>query len=129
MLIGKQGVAIVSAILATGLCMIYPLWAVFGVVTGILLFSNICLLVWDIPLGLHCTLWILITRPSPTTVHVINAYLEVTVYYLLGFTSCVTPILFPWVNIIMRDDNEARSFTTGAMVGYVTAKSTNENDD
>ena len=59
MLMVIQGVAIVSAILATGLCMIYPLWAVFGVVTGILLFSNICLLVWDIPLGLHCMLCIL----------------------------------------------------------------------
>ena len=50
-------------------------------------------------------------------------------YYLLGFTSCVTPILFPWVNIIMRDDNEARSFTTGAMVGYVTVKSIDENNN
>lgn len=37
-------------------------------------------------------------------------------YYLLGMTSCVTPILFPWVNMIMKDDNEARSFTTGAMM-------------
>lgn len=35
---------------------------------------------------------------------------------MLGFTSCVTPILFPWVNMIMKDDAEARAFTTGAMV-------------
>lgn len=41
---------------------------------------------------------------------------KVTCYYLLGLTSCVTPILFPWVNMIMKDDNEARSFTTGAMM-------------
>ena len=40
----------------------------------------------------------------------------VTAYYLLGFTSCVTPILFPWVNMVMRDDSEARAFTSGAMV-------------
>ena len=40
----------------------------------------------------------------------------VTCYYLLGLTSCVTPILFPWVNMIMKDDNDARSFTTGAMM-------------
>ena len=94
--------------------MIYPLWAVFGVVTGILLFSNVCLLIWEIPLGLHCTF------PAdyhPLTLEPSANALLVTVYYLLGFTSCVTPILFPWVNIIMRDDNEARSFTTGAMVG------------
>jgi hypothetical protein len=31
-------------------------------------------------------------------------------------TSCVTPILFPWINLVMKDDNEARSFTTGAMM-------------
>lgn len=41
---------------------------------------------------------------------------EVLAYYLLGFTSCVTPILFPWVNVIMKDDSEARAFTSGAMV-------------
>lgn len=43
----------------------------------------------------------------------------VAVYYLLGCTSAVTPILFPWVNTIMKDDNEARAFTTGAMVSRV----------
>ncbi|MAD87704.1 MAG: hypothetical protein CL912_32490 [Deltaproteobacteria bacterium] len=39
-------------------------------------------------------------------------------YFLLGFTAAVTPILIPWVNIIMKDDAEARAFTTGAMVKY-----------
>ncbi|KAK2753412.1 hypothetical protein FQN55_003541 [Onygenales sp. PD_40] len=90
---GVQGVSIVVGVLATSLCMIYPIWAVFSVATGILLFSNVCLLIWDIPVGLHFT-----------------------VYYLLGFTSCITPILFPWVNRIMKDDAEARAFTTGAMM-------------
>ncbi|KAM0807021.1 putative Major facilitator superfamily (MFS) profile domain-containing protein [Seiridium cardinale] len=90
---GVQAVAIVTGILSTSLCMIYPLWAIFTVVSTFLLFANVCLLVWDIPLGLHFTC-----------------------YYILGMTSCVTPILFPWVNIIMKDDNEARSFTTGAMM-------------
>jgi len=51
---GVQGVAIVTGILATSLVMIYPMWIVFSVVTAILLFANICLLVWDIPFGLHC---------------------------------------------------------------------------
>ncbi|KAH8588605.1 vitamin H transporter [Bisporella sp. PMI_857] len=90
---GVQAVAVVTGILATSLCMIYPLWAIFSVVAGVLLFCNVVLLIWDIPLGLHFT-----------------------VYYLMGMTSCVTPILFPWVNMIMKDDNEARSFTTGAMM-------------
>lgn len=35
---------------------------------------------------------------------------------MLGMTSCMTPMLFPWVHLVMKDDNEARSFTTGAMV-------------
>lgn len=90
---GVQAVAIVTGILSTSLCMIYPLWIIFSVVASFLLFSNVCLFIWNIPLGLHFTC-----------------------YYFLGMTSCVTPILFPWVNIIMKDDNEARSFTTGAMV-------------
>ena len=51
---GVQGVAIVTGILATSLVMIYPMWIVFSVVTFVLLFANICLLVWEIPLGLHC---------------------------------------------------------------------------
>ncbi|OCT50355.1 putative transporter SEO1 [Cladophialophora carrionii] len=90
---GVQAVAVVSAILATSLCMIYPIWVIFSGVSAILLFCNICLLVWDIPLGLHFT-----------------------AYYLLGLTSAVTPILFPWVNVAMKDDAEARAFTTGAMM-------------
>ncbi|PVH87772.1 hypothetical protein DL98DRAFT_581782 [Cadophora sp. DSE1049] len=90
---GVQAVAVVSAILATSLCMIYPLWSIFSAVCAILLFCNVCLLVWDIPDGLHFT-----------------------ANFLLGLTSAVTPILFPWVNIIMKDDAEARAFVTGAMM-------------
>ena len=51
---GAQGVSVVAALLATSLCIIYPLWAVFSIVQAIFLFANICLLVWDIPKGLHC---------------------------------------------------------------------------
>lgn len=53
---GVQGVAIVTGVLATSLVMIYPMWIVFSVVTGLLLFANVCLLIWEIPLGLHCEL-------------------------------------------------------------------------
>ncbi|OBT52151.1 hypothetical protein VE04_06210 [Pseudogymnoascus sp. 24MN13] len=88
-----QGLAIISAILATSLCMIYPLWIISSVVCAILLFCNLVLLAWDVPVGLHYT-----------------------ANLLLGLTSAVTPILFPWVNIIMKDDAEARAFTTGAMM-------------
>ncbi|KAH8678939.1 major facilitator superfamily domain-containing protein [Tricladium varicosporioides] len=90
---GVQGVSIISAILATSLCMIYPLWLILSIVSSILLFSNVVLLVWNVPKDLHFV-----------------------AYYFLGLTSAVTPILFPWVNIIMKDDAEARAFVTGAMM-------------
>lgn len=48
----------------------------------------------------------------------LNLIYLVFAYFLLGFTAAVTPILIPWVNIIMKDDAEARAFTTGAMVEY-----------
>lgn len=49
-----QGLAIISAVLATSLCMIYPLWIISSVVCAILLFCNLVLLAWDVPVGLHC---------------------------------------------------------------------------
>lgn len=106
---GVQGLAIVCGVLITSLVMIYPMWIVFSCVTAILLFSNICLRIWYIPLGLHCKF----TRRK-RAIHMLIE--SVTCYYLLGLTSCVTPILFPWINMVMKDDNEARSFTTGAMM-------------
>lgn len=110
---GVQGVSIVFGILATSLVMIYPMWAVMSVVATVLLFANVCLLVWDIPVGLHC-------KFPVTAVEAKTDFSQVTAYYMLGLTSCVTPILFPWVNLIMKDDAEARAFTTGAMVGHTT---------
>jgi hypothetical protein len=47
--------------------------------------------------------------------------LPVFAFFLLGFTSAVAPILTPWVNIVMKDDNEARAFTTGAMVSIINS--------
>lgn len=51
---GVQAVSIVFGILTTSLVMIYPMWAVMSVVCAVLFFANVCLLAWDIPLGLHC---------------------------------------------------------------------------
>lgn len=55
---GVQAIAIVSGILATSLCMIYPIWCVMCFVAGVLFFANVCLLIWDIPTGLHCKFWL-----------------------------------------------------------------------
>jgi hypothetical protein len=51
---GAQGVSVVAALLATSLCMIYPLWAIFSIVEVIFLFANISLLVWNIPNPMKC---------------------------------------------------------------------------
>jgi hypothetical protein len=51
---GVQGLAIVAGIFITSLVMIYPMWIVFSCVTAVLLFANVCLRVWTIPLSLHC---------------------------------------------------------------------------
>jgi hypothetical protein len=54
---GAQGVSVVAALLATSLCMIYPLWSIFSIVQTIFIIANILLLVWNIPKGLHCKLF------------------------------------------------------------------------
>ncbi|PGH17459.1 hypothetical protein AJ79_01059 [Helicocarpus griseus UAMH5409] len=90
---GAQGVSVVAAILATSLCMVYPIWAIFTLVHVIFVFAIIVLMVWFVPVGLHFTS-----------------------YYLLGVSAAVTPILVPWVNMSLRDDAEARAFTVGAMM-------------
>lgn len=112
---GVQAIAIVAGVLATSLCMIYPIWCVMCVVAAVLFFANLCLLIWDIPIGLHCESQPLIHQIIKLRTDLSLSF-KVAVYYMLGLTSCVTPILFPWVNMVMKDDNEARAFTTGAMV-------------
>lgn len=114
---GAQGVSVIAAILATSLCMVYPIWVIFTIVQTIFLFAIIVLLVWDVLVVLHCE--------SPALSHsVVVDDAEcclppshpVISWYLLGVSAAVTPILVPWVNMVMKDDNEARAFTVGAMV-------------
>ncbi|KAF2007167.1 MFS general substrate transporter [Amniculicola lignicola CBS 123094] len=90
---GAQGVSVITALLATSLCMIYPLWAIFSIVEAIYISANIALLVWNIPHAFHFAC-----------------------YYLLGVSAAITPILMPFINMAMRDDAEARAITVGAML-------------
>jgi hypothetical protein len=108
---GVSAVSIVSTLLLTSLCMLYPLWVIMTINQAILLFACLCLLIWNIPVALKCK------DISYTCVnyHILTSNL-VLCFYLFGFTAPVTPILIPWVNRILRDDAEARAFTTGAMV-------------
>ncbi|KAJ4307788.1 hypothetical protein N0V84_012492 [Fusarium piperis] len=90
---GTQLMAIVVGILVPQFVMVYPIWMPVLFTGTILIFSNICLRIWYIPVGMKFAAW-----------------------FLMGFNSCVTPMLFPFVHLIMKDDNEAKSFTTGAMM-------------
>ncbi|EDU40854.1 ProP, Permease major facilitator superfamily [Pyrenophora tritici-repentis] len=89
---GAQGVSVFAALLATSLCMVYPLWTVFSIVQTIYIVANISLLIWNIPKGYHFAC-----------------------YYLLGVSAAITPILMPFINMALRDDAEARAVTVGAM--------------
>ena len=51
---GAQAVSIVAGILATSLCMIYPIWLIFTIVAIIFLFGLVVLLIWHVSLALHC---------------------------------------------------------------------------
>lgn len=51
---GAQGVSVFTALLATSLCMVYPLWSIFSIVETIYIMANISLLIWNIPKGFHC---------------------------------------------------------------------------
>jgi hypothetical protein len=108
---GVSAVSIVSTLLLTSLCMLYPLWVIMSVNQAILLFACLCLLIWNIPVALKC---------NEISYRCVNNFMLtsnlVLCFYLFGFTAPVTPILIPWVNRILRDDAEARAFTTGAMV-------------
>ncbi|KAH7384550.1 major facilitator superfamily domain-containing protein [Pyrenochaeta sp. MPI-SDFR-AT-0127] len=90
---GAQGVSIFTALLATSLCMVYPLWSILSIVQTIYIVANISLLIWNIPKGYHFAC-----------------------YYLLGTSAAITPILMPFINMALRDDAEARAVTVGAML-------------
>jgi len=51
---GVSAVSIVSTLLLTSLCMLYPLWIIMSINQAILLFACLCLLIWNIPVALKC---------------------------------------------------------------------------
>jgi hypothetical protein len=108
---GAQGVSVFTALLATSLCMVYPLWSVFSIVQLIYIIANISLLIWNIPKGYHCK------TPHLSLRRIRNANTaQVACYYLLGVSAAITPILMPFINMALRDDAEARAVTVGAML-------------
>jgi hypothetical protein len=49
-----SAVSVVSCLVATSLCMLYPLWAIMSAVQAVTMFGIVCLLVRNIPEGLKC---------------------------------------------------------------------------
>ncbi|EGY20575.1 hypothetical protein VD0002_g7407 [Verticillium dahliae] len=90
---GAQGVSVVGTILATSLCMVYPTWIIFNIVMTMVMFANVCMMVWFIPHDL-----------------------KFVCFYLFGMTAAVTPILVPSVNWWLKDSAEARAFFNGSMI-------------
>lgn len=78
---GVQGVSVVVTVIATSLCMIYPVWIILTINQAITLFAIIALLVWNIPMAFKCE-----SRHFWLTDHVLIQDL-VLAYYLLGFTA------------------------------------------
>jgi hypothetical protein len=46
---------------------------------------------------------------------------RVVAFYLIGFMSTLPPTITPWVNIVMKDDAEATTVTTGVMISIASA--------
>ncbi len=51
---GISAVSAVALLLCTSLCMVYPIWIIVTAVQCITMFSIIVMLVWKVPLSLHC---------------------------------------------------------------------------
>ncbi|KAG9258467.1 vitamin H transporter [Emericellopsis atlantica] len=88
-----QGVSVISTIIATNLCMVYPTWIIYTIIMSLFMFANICMMVWDIPHDL-----------------------KFTAFMLFGCSAAVTPILAPTVNWWLKDSAEARAFFSGSMI-------------
>jgi hypothetical protein len=51
---GVQAVSAVALLLSTSLCMVYPVWIIVTLIQLITLFAVVILLIWKVPLVLHC---------------------------------------------------------------------------
>ncbi|OIW27124.1 MFS general substrate transporter [Coniochaeta ligniaria NRRL 30616] len=92
-----SAITIVASWLGTTLAAIYPTWIIYTIVEALLMFSTLCMIVWNIPKPLKFVAW-----------------------YLFGFAGCTSPILYSTVNTIVKGDSEERALILGSMmtIGY-----------
>ncbi|KAG6362272.1 hypothetical protein INS49_010502 [Diaporthe citri] len=92
---GTYAITAVASWLGATLAAIYPSWAIYSIETTCVLFSTICMIVWNIPKPLKFFAW-----------------------YLFGVSGCASPILYSTVNSIVRDDSEERAIIMGSMMTF-----------
>ncbi|KAH8194767.1 hypothetical protein TruAng_011072 [Truncatella angustata] len=92
-----NAITIVTSWLGTTLAAIYPSWIIYTIASCTVVFSSICMTIWNLPTALKFVAW-----------------------YLYGFQGCLSPILYSTVNTIVKNDSEERALIMGSMmtVGY-----------
>ncbi|KAI1483671.1 MFS general substrate transporter [Daldinia eschscholtzii] len=86
---------ILASWLGTTLAAIYPSWTVYSSATICIVFSSICMIIWDIPKPLKFVAW-----------------------YLFGVSGCLSPVLYSTVNTVVKGDSEERALILGAMMTF-----------
>ncbi|KAK4699614.1 MFS transporter, ACS family, pantothenate transporter, partial [Phenoliferia sp. Uapishka_3] len=78
---------------------IFKPWAVFSVGQTAMVFSTIVLTVWHVPDGL-----------------------KFAAFYLGGLSGMTSPIVYSWINVVLKNDAEERAFVIASMMtaGYCT---------
>ncbi|KAI1335466.1 MFS general substrate transporter [Xylariaceae sp. FL0016] len=89
------GIQIVASWLGSTLASIYPSWAIYSIETTCVVFSSICMIIWNIPRSLKFVAW-----------------------YLYGVSGCASPILYSTVNTVVKNDSEERALILGAMMTF-----------
>ncbi|KAI1469110.1 MFS general substrate transporter [Daldinia caldariorum] len=86
---------ILASWLGTTLAAIYPSWTVYTSATTCIVFSSICMIIWEIPKPLKFVAW-----------------------YLFGVSGCLSPVLYSTVNTVVKGDSEERALIMGAMMTF-----------
>ncbi|KAJ5755642.1 hypothetical protein N7533_005185 [Penicillium manginii] len=88
-------ITIVASWLGSTLASIYPPWIIYTLASACVLFSTLCMIIWNIPTALKFFAW-----------------------YLFGLSGCLSPILYSTVNTIVKDDSEERALIMGSMMTF-----------
>ncbi|ODV94968.1 hypothetical protein PACTADRAFT_3854 [Pachysolen tannophilus NRRL Y-2460] len=96
---GIYAITALSSWIGTSLATIYHPWSIFTVCSIFCSFGYIVMIVWDVSNTLKFVAW-----------------------YSFGFTGCLSPLLYSWINVKFSQNREFRAFIIGSMmsIGYST---------